>query len=149
MTKPREGVQSPESKEPGTMKQSATPAVGYGRPPLHSRFQKGKSGNPRGRRKNSYNLKTLLQKLLTEPITVREGEKRRSLSRLEVVVLRQIESALKGNHQAALATIKMAQQIGLLGQSETPTESPSLTPAEKQILEKARTLLRGDNDDQS
>jgi hypothetical protein len=149
MTKPREGAQSPEAKESGATKHSAAAAVGYGRPPLDTRFQKGKSGNPRGRPKNSYNLKTLLQKLLTEPITVREGEKRRSLSRLEVVVLRQIESALKGNHQAALATIKMAAQVGLLGQSETPPESSSLTPVEKQILEKARSLLRGDNDGQS
>jgi hypothetical protein len=35
-------------------------AVGYRRPPLHSRFQPGVSGNPPGRPKGAANLKTLM-----------------------------------------------------------------------------------------
>ncbi|MGJ3627161.1 DUF5681 domain-containing protein [Sphingomonas sp. MMS24-JH45] len=30
--------------------------VGYGKPPIHARFQKGQSGNPKGRKKGSKNL---------------------------------------------------------------------------------------------
>jgi hypothetical protein len=42
-----------------TRKQKPAPApaapyqVGYGKPPLHTRFQKGKSGNPSGRRRRA------------------------------------------------------------------------------------------------
>ena len=32
--------------------------VGYGKPPLHSRFTRGQSGNPKGRPKGVRNFKT-------------------------------------------------------------------------------------------
>lgn len=125
--------------QPGSKSQSpdltADQAVGYGRPPLHSRFKAGRSGNQRGRPKHSRNLKTVIQQALTGRITVREGDKRRSISRLEGVVLRQIEGALKGNDRAALATLKIAAQVGLLEDSETEFELPRLSPAEQQVME--------------
>src|SRR5689334_24983502 len=59
--------------------------VGYGRPPRHTRFAKGQSGNPRGRPCGAKNFTTLLEEALNEPVTVtenggrRKGSKRRSL----------------------------------------------------------------------
>src|SRR5687768_6396759 len=61
--------------------------VGYGRPPKHTRFKPGQSGNPRGRPKRTGNNKPLglmVRQLLTEPITVRDGDQIRQMSRLEV-----------------------------------------------------------------
>ena len=40
-------------------------AVGFGKPPMHTRFKPGQSGNPRGRPKHSRNLKTIIQEVLT------------------------------------------------------------------------------------
>lgn len=49
--------------------------VGYGKPPLHSRFQKGKSGNAKGRPKGSCNTLKLLNDVLEQKITiVQEGK---------------------------------------------------------------------------
>jgi Family of unknown function (DUF5681) len=39
--------------------------VGYGRPPLNRRFEKGSSGNPRGRPRGSYQLLTLLERAVS------------------------------------------------------------------------------------
>ncbi len=132
-----------ESSSPDPIRQpkepAEEPAVGYGRPPLHSRFKKGQSGNPRGRRRNSRNLKTIIQQALTGLISIRQGEKRRSITKLEGVVLRQIEGALKGNDRAALATLKIAAQVGLLEESSTAVEEQQLTTVERELLQEILT----------
>src|SRR5262245_59960499 len=74
--------------------------IGYGRPPAHSRFQKGQSGNPRGRRKRSRNVRTVLAAALNVMVRAREGEKIRNLSAMELLMLKQMERALKGDHRA-------------------------------------------------
>jgi hypothetical protein len=58
--------------------------VGYKKPPLHSRFQKGQSGNPRGRPRGSKNFSTLLTEALNEPVIVTEDGRRRKISKREL-----------------------------------------------------------------
>ena len=50
-------------------------AANYRKPPLHTRFKKGQSGNPRGR--PAQNLPALLAAALNEKVTVTENGKRR------------------------------------------------------------------------
>ena len=52
--------------------------VGKGKPPEHTRFQKGQSGNPTGRRKGSKNVATLLEQVLNERVVVTENGKRKT-----------------------------------------------------------------------
>jgi Family of unknown function (DUF5681) len=113
---------------------SAGGPVGYARPPIASRFKPGKSGNPHGRPRNSRNLKTIIQSALTAPVVLREGARKRSVSKLEGIVLKQIESALKGNEKAALAALKMAAQVGLLEAPEGGAETPNLSASEQEMV---------------
>src|SRR5437762_14384566 len=48
--------------------------VGYRKPPRHTRFTKGQSGNPRGRPPGAKNLKTLLSDALNEFVIVSEND---------------------------------------------------------------------------
>ena len=67
---------------------------------------------------------------------LREGQGKRSISKLEGIVLRQIEGALKGNEKAALATLKMAAQVGLLDGPEGAVEAATnLSSSEKEMME--------------
>jgi hypothetical protein len=109
--------------------------VGYGRPPVHTRFKPGKSGNPKGRPRNTRNLRTIIQDVLTTKIVLRQGQGKRSISKLEGIVLRQVENALKGDDKAALATLKMAAQVGLLEGPESDIEAAALSVSEKEMVE--------------
>ena len=52
-------------------------SVGKGKPPTHSRWPKGVSGNPGGKRKGSVDLQQAFNAALQRPIIVTiEGEKR-------------------------------------------------------------------------
>lgn len=73
--------------------------VGYRKPPKHSQFKKGQSGNPRGRPPlvEQHEWKNVLDKLLIEPITVVLPDgKKRQLTTLEALIKGAIRRALNG-----------------------------------------------------
>src|SRR5580698_4980480 len=100
--------------EKSTSDNAAHAPVGYEHPPLASRFKPGTSGNTTGRPKGSKNVKTLIKQAMTASITIQEGQTSTRVSKIEGVVLRQLQSALKGNERSAMAAIKMAMLVGLL-----------------------------------
>ncbi len=74
--------------------------VGYGKPPKHTRFKPGQSGNPQGRPPKTRNFKTDLLEELSGQITVTEGGKSKTISRQQAMIKRTIEKALKGDLRA-------------------------------------------------
>lgn len=118
--------------------------VGYGHPPLASRFKPGTSGNAKGRPKGRKNLRTLIKEAMTANILIQEGQNSRRVSRIEGVVLRQLQSALRGNDRAALAVIKMAHQLRFLEDSESKTAETALSAEEERILNELLARTRKD-----
>ena len=74
--------------------------VGYGKPPTQHQFPPGHSGNPKGRPKGAKNEATILREIMGQRMEVREGGRTRKISRLEALLLRCLESALKGDLKA-------------------------------------------------
>ena len=138
MSRGRKSVDATRTKRgdaPSRGKPDRTYAVGYGRPPIESRFQPGVSGNARGRRKGSKILKTLIRKAMTASVSIHEGTKTRRVSKIEGVVLRQLQSALTGDDRSAMAVIKMAMQMGLLEEpASNAAEDTALSGADERIL---------------
>jgi len=58
--------------------------VGRGKPPVHTRFKKGQSGNPRGPRPK--NLPGLLIEALNEPVIATIDGGQREITKREAVV---------------------------------------------------------------
>ena len=85
--------------------------TGYGKPPAHARFLKGRSGNPRGRPKGSRNLATILQRALDEPVVVTHNGKRRSISKLEAAVTQMVNKAATGDARNLAQLLLQAQTL--------------------------------------
>jgi hypothetical protein len=82
-------------KNPGTTGGSDGPYnVGYGNPPMHSRFRPGQSGNPAGRGKGVRNFATDVKRMLSTPVKVKEGGRSRTRSTQEAVLMVLREKAL-------------------------------------------------------
>lgn len=78
--------------------------VGYGRPPKATRFQKGRSGNPKGRprgRRRDIPYDTLLGQM----VTVREDGKERRVTAAEAFILQLTKKGLEGDSASARASL--------------------------------------------
>lgn len=74
--------------------------VGYQKPPKKSQFQKGKSGNPKGRPKGSHTFKAILEKELETEINISENGEPCDVTKKEAMVKKLISKALSGDLKA-------------------------------------------------
>lgn len=97
---------------PSPSKEASDYAVGYGRPPRHTRFQKGRSGNPSGRRKFSESARGqhILAQELKRTYTVREGDKIARIPASQAVIRSIVLSALKGKASAQKILFAVLEQ---------------------------------------
>lgn len=74
--------------------------VGYGKPPLHSRFKPGESGYAGGRKKVKKSPSELLDKILAEHMTVSESGKSKRMTKQEVFLRQLVAHAIASDRQA-------------------------------------------------
>ena len=75
-------------------------AVGYGKPPKHSQFKKGQSGNAKGRPRGKRNMASLVSDVLAQKVTITANGKRKRVSSETALLLRLREKALGGDLRA-------------------------------------------------
>lgn len=107
--------------------------VGYRKPPSHTRFKPGQSGNPRGRSKGTKNLKTDLLEELGETILVREGDQSRRISKQRAMVKTLVSRTLKGDARAAGHLLGMINRMVDTGAGAIDVEEP-LRDGDHEIL---------------
>jgi hypothetical protein len=84
--------------------------VGYGRPPIHSRFKKGEcqrnSMGRRGKRKPN-EFANVIHDVLSEIVEYREGRRTKRASRQELLIRRIFDAAARGDVRSADALLKL------------------------------------------
>jgi uncharacterized protein DUF5681 len=83
--------------------------IGYKRPPRHSRFQPGRSGNQRGKQKGVRNLGSDVKRTLEVPVRLNEQGRARRVSTQEAALLRLREKALKGDPRSLDRLLELAK----------------------------------------
>ncbi len=114
--------------------------IGYKKPPRHSQFKKGRSGNPKGRPKGTRNFKTDVHDVLSEPVTVRVNGRPTRLSS-QTAALKQLQAgAVKGERHSRDRFLDYAERYS---QDEAGEDAErALAQGDQDILEhfKARIL---------
>ena len=95
--------------------------VGYGKPPEHSRFVKGVSGNAKGRPKGKKNMDTIIHEALFEPIQIQQNGRQKTMPAIQAILLKMRINALAGDHRASMAALQLAGRtaaVDEVGQTE-------------------------------
>ena len=83
--------------------------VGYGKPPKHTQWQKGQSGNPSGKKKTEDSFIDKVKKIASEELVVHKGGVPQSMSYLDAAIYALFAKAQNGNPQAFKI---LADQLG-------------------------------------
>jgi hypothetical protein len=103
------------------MSDHADEDVGFGKPPKATQFQKGRSGNPRGRPRGS-KRDIPYDHLLGQMVTIREEGRERRVTAAEAFLLQLTKKGLEGcgaSTRASLASIEQARVVKQENAEET------------------------------
>lgn len=115
-------------------KQGNNNEIGKGRPPIHTRWKKGQSGNPRGRPRKDVCITSLIKEMLDKPADyIAPGATPDDKTWCQMIAKAILLGAAKGNP----AMIKELLDR-LEGKVSQPIESPQDRPFEVKVIEKVK-----------
>ena len=123
----RNGAQSRKRAKPYT--------VGYGKPPIHTRFRKGESGNPKGKKKGQKSLKAVVEKVFQEKVSIRTARGTRKVTKLDALVQKLMNDALTGDAKAVVHIVRLAKEAGLT------QEAAAIEAASQELTEEDRLIM--------
>jgi hypothetical protein len=125
------------------MLDDTTEKAGYGCPPRHTRFQRGSSGNPKGRPKGARNLATLIAAALDARVTVNENGKRRQITKREVILTQLVNKSAAADLKAINLLLGLVQQIEHRAAATGSTEVFNTEPDRQVMLNLVARLRDG------
>jgi Family of unknown function (DUF5681) len=120
-------------------------AVGYGRPPVHSRFKKGQSGNPRGRPTKVPDFMEDAAEILGGTVTGQAKGKSITLPAVQAMFRTLCRQALKGDSGALRGVIEQMLTLGPMARGKAK-EKDARDAGLREVARKFDRLMRGDRD---
>jgi len=95
--------------------------VGYRKPPKHTRFKKGKSGNPRGRPRKIPKIADLFMKESLKTIDLIEGQKKITVTKAGALVKSVYATAIKkGDVKVLQFLLENSDRLGIQAPANLP-----------------------------
>ena len=107
--------------------------VGYRKPPRHSQFKPGQSGNPRGRKKGSRGLKSDLAAELEAKQTIQINKQPITNTRQRLLIMTLATRAAAGDLKAASVLLPLIVQV--LGIEDRGSDRRKLSAQDQAILD--------------
>jgi hypothetical protein len=108
--------------------------IGYCKPPKHTQFKPGQSGHPDGRPRGQRNFRTAVREALKDKITIREGDRTRTVSKMDAIIQVTFNKALKGDAKALVAFLQLARSAGLMDEEPELSSTESISAEDEAIL---------------
>jgi hypothetical protein len=119
--------------------------VGYKRPPVHSRFQKGQSGNPGGRPKKEADFMEDAVEIIGGTVTGQAKGKPITLPMVQAMFRRLCREALKGDNPALRGVIDLRLTLEPAARDKAKA-TDARDAALREAARKFDRLMRGDRD---
>ena len=111
--------------------------MGYCKPPRHSRFKKGQSGNPHGRPAGSKNFKTLVTQELNQCIVITEDGRHRKITKREAVAIGLVNRSATADFRALKILLDILPDTEGQAGPLSP-ETAAYSEADEKIIERLR-----------
>ncbi len=124
----------PDSADKSQSGVGSAKQVGYGNPPEATRFKKGQSGNPLGRRKGSLNVATVFAKTLREKVVVNENGRRKTMTKFEAAIKQFVNKAASGDLRALQLLVSLSREAETRERESQPS-SLALSESDQKVME--------------
>ncbi len=115
--------------------------VGPGRPPLHTRYEKGQSGNLGGC--SAKTLPALLADALSETVYVTTDGRRRTITKREAIVMQMVDKSASADLRATKMLIDMMKGAEhKAGVAAPPPEPRRMAEVDTEVVEQFVARLR-------
>ena len=116
--------------------------VGYCKPPKHSRFKPGQSGNPLGRPRKNRSIEAMIKHELDQMVVIKEGGREIRLRKVEALIKQLVNRAISGDQkpmQLVIAHLEKHKDIEPFAATEAD---------DAELLKALGSIRTGDDNDE-
>jgi hypothetical protein len=119
--------------------------VGFGKPPLRSRFKPGQSGNPKGRPLGSKNLATLLDEELNARVPITENGKRKNVTMRKAISKQTVRKAAAGEERFIKLVFELDERRSVR-EASAPSDNAPLDQDDRKVMKDLIEQLKIEQD---
>lgn len=117
--------------------------VGFCKPPVHTRFKPGQSGNPKGRPKGTMDTHRLIDAILSQRIAATIDGVPIRISKRQAMLIRLANNATSGDINSLRLLMPHLFQIDAKKEARARAKAENMSRSDREILDEY--LAKGDN----